>query len=124
MDAPLALGALAGALLGGLLSRPPRLDALIAGLAAWLVIGDPAGGVPNLPLAVADTFSLGVAIGFAGVFGISWGAAAHPAEMLSRVASVDMLVGYRVDPVSLIVTGALAGLRREFLLALMARSMR
>jgi MFS family permease len=109
MDAALAVGALAGALMAGLIGRPLRLGLLIAGLAGWLGIGMGALAVAsNLLEAVLITLAMGIAIGFEGVFGISWVQRNIASEWLGRIVSVDMMIGYSVGPLSLLITGTLA----------------
>lgn len=105
----LAGGAVLGALLGGVVGGRPRVGLLVAGLAAWL-----AGGmlllavVGDLVAAAAVVGAMGAAIGFQGVFGLSWIQRSIDRAVLSRVIAVDMVLGYAVAPVSLIVCGALA----------------
>jgi hypothetical protein len=51
---------------------------------------------------------MGFGIGFQGVFGVSWIQRNIDGSVLSRVISVDMVLGYAVAPLSLVVCGALA----------------
>lgn len=105
----LAGGAVLGALLGGVVGGRPRLGLLVAGLAAWLAGGMLLlSGVTDLVAAVAVVAAMGTAIGFQGVFGISWIQRSIDSAVLSRVIAVDMVLGYAVAPVSLIACGALA----------------
>ncbi|MFH7340071.1 hypothetical protein [Streptomyces sp. KHY 26] len=99
------LGTLAGGAMGG----RPRVGLLVAGLAGWLAAGMAVLGlVHSTPAVVATVLAMGFAIGFQGVFGLSWIQRNIPGEVLSRVISVDMVLGYAAAPLSLIVCGALA----------------
>jgi hypothetical protein len=107
----LAGGALLGALAGGALGGRPRVGLLVAALAGWLAIGMATLGVVHSTPAVALTvLAMGFAIGFQGVYGLSWIQRNIPQNVLSRVISVDMVLGYAVAPVSLVACGALAGI--------------
>jgi hypothetical protein len=107
----LAGGAILGTLAGGAVGGRPRVGLLIAGLAGWLAAGmGVLGLVHNAPAAVATVLLMGFAIGFQGVFGLSWIQRTIPQEVLTRVISVDMVLGYGIAPVSLIACGALAQL--------------
>ncbi len=109
LGAALALGGLTGALIGGAVHVRPRIGLLIAGLAAWLAGGMALLGLASdLMLGVVVAFAIGCGTGFQAVFGISWVQRAIDREILGRVVSVDMVVGYAVGPLSLIVTGAMA----------------
>ena len=116
LDAALALGGLAGAVAGGATRLRPANGLLIAGLAAWLACGTAALGVaPELAAAATIAFLMGSAIGFQAVFGVSWVQRTIDREILGRVMSVDMVAGYALTPVSLVVTGALARNHLELL---------
>lgn len=105
----LAGGAMLGTLVGGMVGGRPRVGLLIAGLAAWLAVGMAVlGVVQDAVAAVATVLAMGFAIGFQGVFGLSWIQRNIQGSVLSRVISVDMVLGYAVAPVSLVVCGALA----------------
>jgi hypothetical protein len=109
MFGALAVGSVVGALLAGLVPRPPRIGLLIAGLAAWLAVCMAGlGFVPNPLIAALDTFAMGVGIGFEGVFGISRIQRAIPGDLLGRVISVDMAVGFTMGTVSYLFAGAMA----------------
>ncbi|MYS15734.1 MFS transporter, partial [Streptomyces sp. SID4982] len=87
----------------------PRVGLLVAGLAGWLGAGMAVLGlVHSTPAVVATVLAMGFAIGFQGVFGLSWIQRNIPSDVLSRVVSVDMVLGYAAAPLSLVVCGALA----------------
>jgi MFS family permease len=110
LDAALALGGLAGALVGGSVHVRPRIGLLIAALAGWLACGMALLGLAsNLAFGVAVAFAMGCGTGFQAVFGLSWVQRAIDREVLGRVLSVDMVAGYAVGPISLVVAGGLAG---------------
>jgi Transmembrane secretion effector len=109
MFGALAVGSVVGALLAGLMRRRPRIGLLIAGLAAWLAVCMAGlGFVPNPLIAAVDTFAMGAAIGFEGVFGISWIQRAIPGDLLGRIISVDMAAGFSMGTVSYLFAGAMA----------------
>jgi MFS family permease len=114
LDGGLAGGAMLGALAGGLVGKQLRVGLLIAGLAAWMAIGMVALGIMHDVVAVTGVVvAMGFAIGFQGVFGISWVQRNVHGSILSRVISIDMLCGYIAAPVSLVLCGALAQARLE-----------
>ena len=109
LNGALAGGAMLGTLVGGLVGGRPRVGLLVAALAGWLAVGmGLLGVVGGAPAAVATVLAMGFGIGFQGVFGISWIQRNIPQEVLSRVISVDMVLGYAAAPVSLVACGALA----------------
>ncbi|MGC4998821.1 MFS transporter [Streptomyces sp. DT195] len=109
LNGSLAGGAMLGTLAGGALGGRPRVGLLVAGLAGWLGAGMAVLGlVHSTPAVVATVLAMGFAIGFQGVFGLSWIQRNIPSDVLSRVVSVDMVLGYAAAPLSLIVCGALA----------------
>lgn len=109
LNGSLAGGAMLGTLAGGALGGRPRVGLLVAGLAGWLGAGMAVLGlVHSTPAVVATVLAMGFAIGFQGVFGLSWIQRNIPQEVLGRVVSVDMVLGYAAAPLSLIVCGALA----------------
>ncbi|MER7973492.1 MFS transporter [Streptomyces sp. NPDC096080] len=110
LNGALAGGAQLGTLAGGAVGGRPRVGLLVAALAGWLGAGMAVLGlVHSTPAVVATVLAMGFAIGFQGVFGLSWIQRNIPKEVLSRVISVDMVLGYAVAPLSLIACGALAG---------------
>ncbi|MFE2145753.1 MFS transporter [Streptomyces sp. NPDC059456] len=110
LNGALAGGAMLGTLVGGALDTRPRIGLLIAALAGWLAIGTGLLGiVGNTAGALATVLAMGFGMGFQGVFGLSWIQRTIDGPVLSRVISVDMVIGYAVAPLSLIVCGALAG---------------
>lgn len=116
LDGALAGGAMLGALAGGLMGGRPRLGLLVAALAGWLAVGMAIlGFAHNVIFAVAVVLTMGFAIGFEGVFGISWIQRNIHGSVLSRVISVDMVLGYAVAPVSLVLCGSLAQTRTELM---------
>ncbi|MFH8336862.1 MFS transporter [Streptomyces sp. AM6-12] len=109
LNGSLAGGAMLGTLAGGALGGRPRVGLLMAALAGWLGAGMAVLGlVHSTPAVVATVLAMGFAIGFQGVFGLSWIQRNIPGDVLSRVISVDMVLGYAAAPLSLIVCGALA----------------
>ncbi|MFB7504584.1 MFS transporter [Streptomyces broussonetiae] len=109
LNGSLAGGAMLGTLAGGALGGRPRVGLLVAALAGWLGAGMAVLGlVHSTPAVVATVLAMGFAIGFQGVFGLSWIQRNIPQDVLSRVVSVDMVLGYAAAPLSLIVCGALA----------------
>ncbi|AZS90256.1 MFS transporter [Streptomyces griseoviridis] len=110
LNGALAGGALLGTLVGGAVGGRPRVGLLVAALAGWLGAGMAVLGlVHSTPAVVATVLAMGFAIGFQGVFGLSWIQRNIPKDVLSRVISVDMVLGYAAAPLSLIACGALAG---------------
>jgi len=121
LNGSLAGGAMLGTLAGGTLGGRPRVGLLVAALAGWLAAGMAALGlVHSTPAVVATVLAMGFAIGFQGVFGLSWIQRNIPGDVLSRVISVDMVLGYAVAPLSLIVCGALARIDTFALFGLVA----
>ncbi|MGW7268248.1 MFS transporter [Streptomyces sp. NPDC054842] len=109
LNGSLAGGAILGTLVGGALGGRPRVGLLVAALAGWLGAGMAVLGlVHSTPAVVATVLAMGFAIGFQGVFGLSWIQRNIPQDVLTRVVSVDMVLGYAVAPLSLIACGALA----------------
>ncbi|BDH05313.1 MFS transporter [Streptomyces seoulensis] len=109
LNGSLAGGAMLGTLAGGALGGRPRVGLLVAALAGWLGAGMAVLGlVHSTPAVVATVLAMGFAIGFQGVFGLSWIQRNIPSDVLSRVVSVDMVLGYAAAPLSLVVCGALA----------------
>ncbi|WP_042365816.1 MFS transporter [Streptacidiphilus neutrinimicus] len=109
LNGALAGGAMLGTLVGGTVKGSPRVGLMVAALAGWLAIGMGALGLVNSPVAaVATVLAMGFGIGFQGVFGLSWIQRNIPGEVLSRVVSVDMVLGYAAAPISLVACGALA----------------
>lgn len=109
LNGALAGGALLGGLAGGMVGGRPRVGLLIAALAGWLAAGMSVLGVlHNAAAAIATVLAMGFGIGFQGVFGLSWIQRSIHGSVLSRVISVDMVLGYAVAPISLVLCGALA----------------
>lgn len=109
LSGALAGGAMLGTLCGGLVGKGPRVGLLIAGLAGWLAAGMAVLSLgAGVVVAVGTVLSMGFAIGFQGVYGLSWIQGNIPGEVLSRVISVDMVLGYAVAPISLVLCGAVA----------------
>ncbi|HEX6968975.1 MAG TPA: MFS transporter, partial [Micromonosporaceae bacterium] len=109
LNGALAGGAMLGTLIGGAVGGRPRVGLLIAGLAGWLAVGMAVlGTVDSTVTAIGTVLTMGVAIGFQGVFGVSWIQRNIHGSVLSRVISLDMVLGYAIAPVSLILCGALA----------------
>lgn len=109
LNGALAAGAIAGSLLGGASPRRPRVGPLIAGLTAWLAAGMVALGMATgTPAAACAVALMGAGIGFQGVFGLSWIQRSITPDVLGRVIAVDMVAGYVVAPLSLVLCGAFA----------------
>ncbi|MET9696731.1 MFS transporter [Streptomyces sp. NPDC006529] len=109
LNGALAGGAMLGTLVGGSLSGRPRVGLLIAALAGWLAVGMGVLGLADSAVAAFVTvLVMGFGIGFQGVFGLSWIQRTIDPSVLSRVISIDMVLGYAMAPVSLILCGALA----------------
>ncbi|MEV7611602.1 MFS transporter [Streptomyces sp. NPDC089799] len=109
LNGALAGGAMLGTLAGGAAGGRPRVGLLISALAGWLALGTALlGTVGNTPAALATVFAMGFGMGFQGVFGLSWIQRNIDGSVLSRVISVDMVLGYAVAPLSLVVCGAMA----------------
>jgi transmembrane secretion effector len=116
LNGALAGGAMVGALAGGAVSRRPRVGLLVAALAGWLAAGMALLGIVHSSvIAVAVVFVMGLAIGFQGVFGLSWIQRNIDSSVLSRVISVDMVLGYAVAPISLVLSGALVRAHTELM---------
>ncbi|MFD1659201.1 MFS transporter [Streptomyces caeni] len=109
LNGALAGGAVLGTLAGGALGGRPRVGLLVAALAGWLGAGMAVLGLlHSTPAVVATVLVMGFGIGFQGVFGLSWIQRNIPNDVLTRVVSVDMVLGYAAAPLSLIMCGALA----------------
>ena len=116
LDGALAGGAMLGALVGGMVGKQLKVGLLIAALAAWLAVGMALlGFTHNVVAAVAVVLAMGAAIGFQGVFGMSWIQRNIHGSVLSRVISVDMVFGYAAAPVSLVLCGGLAQARTDIM---------
>ncbi|QES47605.1 MFS transporter [Streptomyces venezuelae] len=109
LNGALAGGAMLGTLVGGAIAGRPRVGLLIAALAGWLAVGSGILGlVDNTVAALATVLVMGFGMGFQGVFGVSWIQRNIDGSVLSRVISVDMVLGYAVAPLSLVLCGAMA----------------
>lgn len=116
LNGALAGGAILGTLVGGAVGGRPRVGLLIAALAGWLAVGMAVLGAQHSTAAsIATVLAMGFGIGFQGVFGLSWIQRNIEGSVLSRVVSVDMVVGYAVAPISLVLCGALAEARTEWM---------
>lgn len=116
LSGSLAGGAMLGGLVGGTVSIRPRVGLMVAALTSWLAIGMLALGLlPGTVTAVATVLAMGFGIGFEGVFGLSWIQRNVDESMLSRVISFDMVLGYAVAPISLVLCGALADVRPDLM---------
>ena len=102
-----AVGALGGTLVAGNLhvARPARPLLLAVGSsgAAMLVVAV----APSLLLATAALAVMGVLIGFTNIIAISWLQSRVATEMLGRVMSLAMLMGFGITPLSLALAGLL-----------------
>jgi MFS family permease len=129
-DDAIALGALegsmtAGTILGALIAiaihRHIKLGVMIAALAGWLAIGMLLMAVTdNLPGLIVVALGMGLGIGYQGVFGASWVQREIPQAVLGRVIAVDMVAGYAVAPVSLILAGVLGEKSAELIFVVTA----
>ncbi|WP_340559286.1 MFS transporter [Streptomyces sp. GSL17-111] len=121
LNGALAAGAMLGTLVGGALSSRPRVGLLIAALAGWLAVGmGTLGLVDSTVAALITVLTMGFGIGFQGVFGMSWIQRNIHGSVLSRVISVDMVIGYAVAPLSLVLCGSLARTGTDTLFAFSA----
>ncbi|MGH3376604.1 MAG: MFS transporter [Actinoallomurus sp.] len=109
LNGALAAGAIAGSLLGGASPRRLRVGPLIAALTAWLAVGMFTLGITTgLVASMGAVALMGAGIGFQGVFGLSWIQRGIAPDVLGRVIAVDMVAGYVVAPVSLVLCGVFA----------------
>lgn len=116
LSGALAGGAMLGGLAGGTVSIRPRVGLMVAALTSWLAIGMLVLGLlPGTVAAVATVLAMGFGIGFEGVFTLSWVQRNVDESMLSRVISFDMVLGYAVAPISLVLCGALADVRPDLM---------
>lgn len=114
LDGALSGGAMLGALAGGAIGRRLPVGLLVAALTGWLAAAMALIGLShNVVLVTALVLSMGFAIGFEGVFGLSWIQRNIHGDVLSRVIAVDMVGGYIAAPISLVSCGALAETRLE-----------
>jgi MFS family permease len=110
MSAAWAAGALAGTLAAGntAVARPGLVllgTVAVAG-GAMMVVGV-ASWLPAVILALAV---MGVCIGYTNIIAISWLQARVPQDMVGRVMSLAMLMGFGITPLSLGLAGALIDL--------------
>jgi MFS family permease len=121
LNGALAAGAIGGTLIGGTMNGRPRVGLLVAALAGWLAVGMALlGGLDSAIAAAGTVFAMGFGIGFQGVFGMSWIQRNIDGAVLSRVIAFDMVLGYAVAPLSLILCGALAGAGSSTVFAVVA----
>ena len=107
LSAAWGAGALAGTLVAGNLhlARPGRIllaSVAVAGVAMLVV-----AVAPVLALAMAALAVMGLMVGFVNIVAISWLQARIAQDMLGRVMSLAMLMGFGITPLSLGVAGAL-----------------
>jgi len=108
LEGAMTAGTILGALIAIAIHRHMRLGMMIAALAGWLAIGMFLMAVTdNLPGLIVVALGMGLGIGYQGVFGASWVQREVPQAILGRVIAVDMVAGYAVAPVSLILAGVL-----------------
>jgi MFS family permease len=102
-----AAGALAGTLIAGNVraERPGRILLVAVGGCGIAMLG--VGLAPVLPLAMACLAVMGLGIGYCNIVAISWLQSRVPTEMVGRVMSVTMLMGFAATPLSLAFAGAL-----------------
>jgi Major Facilitator Superfamily len=110
MSAAWAAGALAGTLVAGntVVSRPGLVllgTVAIAGGAMMVV-----GVASWLPAAIVALAVMGVCIGYTNIIAISWLQARVPQDMVGRVMSLAMLMGFGITPLSLGLAGAIIDL--------------
>jgi MFS family permease len=109
LNGTLAGGAIIGALVGGTVRGRVRVGLLIAALAAWIAVGMALlGWTHQVTAAAAVAAAIGIGIGFQGVFGISWIQRNLDGAVLGRVVALDMVCGYAIAPVSLLICGTVA----------------
>ncbi len=75
--------------------RPPGRRASPGWLGAGMAV---LGLAQNTPVVIATVLAMGFAIGYQGVFGLSWIQRNIPQDVLTRVVSVDMVLGYAAAP--------------------------
>ena len=107
LTAAWAAGALGGTLIAGNVraERPGRILLLAVAACGIAMMG--VGLAPGLPVAAACLAVMGVGIGYCNIVAISWLQSRVPTEMVGRVMSVAMLMGFAMTPLSLGVAGAL-----------------
>jgi MFS family permease len=100
-------GALAGTLVAGNLhvSRPGGLLLLAVAISGVAMLA--VAVAPSLLLAAAALAVMGVLIGFTNIIAISWLQSRVATEMLGRVMSLAMLMGFGITPLSLGLAGLL-----------------
>ena len=107
LTAAWAAGALGGTLVAGNVraERPGRI--LLFAVAACGIAMMGVGLAPGLPVAAACLAVMGLGIGYCNVVAISWLQSRVPTDMVGRVMSVAMLMGFAMTPLSLGIAGAL-----------------
>ena len=107
MAAAWAAGALAGTVVAGNVRARRQGLVLLASVAvsglAMMAVGI-AGGIGTVVIALAV---MGVAIGYVNIVAISWMQARVTSDMVGRVMSLAMLMGFGITPISLGLAGAL-----------------
>jgi hypothetical protein len=107
MAAAWAAGALAGTLVAGNL-RVRRQGVVLLGSVAIAGAAMMAVGIAQvLPAAVVALAVMGVAIGYSNIIAISWLQGRVEIDMVGRVMSLAMLMGFGITPLSLGLAGAL-----------------
>ena len=104
-------GAVLGAIVTGVLPRQPRRGWATIAVCLWLGAGMAVFGVlPNLIAVVVCGVLMGLVIGFANTFGMSWMQRYVEPAMLGRVAALLMLAAFGLGPLSYAVAGLLSQL--------------
>ena len=107
MAAAWAAGALAGTLVAGNL-RVRRQGLAMLGAVAIAGAAMMAVGIAQaLPAAVVALAVMGIAIGYSNIIAISWLQGRVEIDMVGRVMSLAMLMGFGITPLSLGLAGAL-----------------
>ncbi len=110
LSAAWAAGALGGTLLAGNLrvERPGRLllGAVAVAGGAMVVVGI----ARWMPMVSAALAVMGVCIGYTNIIAVSWIQARVPSELVGRVMSLTMLMGFGIMPLSLGLAGAMLDL--------------
>ena len=107
MAAGWAAGALAGTITAGNVRLERQGGVVLACIAVSGVAMAAVGVLGWLPAVVVSLAVMGVAIGYVNVVAISWLQARVELDMLGRVMSLAMLMGFGITPLSIGIAGAL-----------------
>lgn len=107
MAAAWAAGALVGTLAAGNIRVRRQGHVLLASVAVAGVAMMVVGSAQTMPIVVLALAVMGVAIGYVNIVAISWMQARVTTDMVGRVMSLAMLMGFGITPISLGLAGAL-----------------